>query len=187
MGGEGMNNTLRWRVIALQVGLICVLAFVAGFSFWAYDFSHEMIRNQLSAQQIYFPPAGSEALDPAEYPDLQEYGGEQVLNGDQAKAYADGFIGRHLEGVADGETYSQVSAASRENPEDEELAAQTQTLFRGEALRGLLLNAYGWWTIGQYALYAAIGLSVAAVVVALSLAFELWGWRAGAGQGNVGE
>lgn len=31
-----------------------------------------------------------------------------------------------------------------------------QTLFRGESLRGLLLNAYAFWKIGQIALLAAI-------------------------------
>ena len=177
-----MNTALRWRVIVLQAGLVAILGFVAGFSFWAHSFSHSMIRDQLSAQQIYFPPAGSDALSPAEFPDLQQYAGQQVLNGDQAKAYADGFIGRHLKGVAGGQTYSQVSTASQANPDDQKIAGQVQTLFRGETLRGLLLNAYGWWTIGQYAFYAAIGLAVAAVVVALSLVFELWGWRVAAGQ-----
>jgi hypothetical protein len=172
-----VNSELRWRVIVLQIILICVLAFVAGFSFWAWDFSHDMIHDQLDAQQIYFPPAGSEALSAEEFPDLQQYGGEQVLNGDQARAYADGFIGQHLEDVAGGQTYSQVSAASREDPENEELVAQTATLFRGETLRGLLLNAYGWWEIGEYALYAAIGLTIAAIVVAVALGFELWSWR----------
>jgi hypothetical protein len=150
---------------------------VAGLAYWSYDFSHDMIQDQLEAQQIFFPPAGSEALNPEEYPDLQQYAGQQVLNGDQAKAYADDFIGYHLESVADGQTYSQVSAAAQENPDDPELAAQAQTLFRGETLRGLLLNAYGWWTIGDYALYGAIGLGAAAIVVACSLIFELWRWR----------
>jgi hypothetical protein len=131
-----------------------MLVVLAGFGYWANDFSHDMIHDQLEAQQIFFPPAGSEALNPEEYPDLQQYGGDQVLNGEQAKAYADDYIGYHLEGIADGQSYSQVSAAAREDPENEELQAQVETLFRGETLRGLLLNAYGWWTMGDYALYA---------------------------------
>ena len=52
-----------------------------------------------------------------------------------------------------------------------------QTLFRGETLRGLLLNAYGWWTIGTYALYAAIGLVMAGFAVMVALAFEVFVWR----------
>ena len=29
-----------------------------------------------------------------------------------------------------------------------------QTLFRGETLRSILLNAYGWWTVGTITLWA---------------------------------
>lgn len=171
-----MTRGLRWRVLVLQVGLIGILVFVGGFLFWAHSFSHNMVQDQLAAQKIYFPPAGSKALSPTEFPDLQQYAGQQVVNGDQAKAYADGFIGRHLTGIANGQTYSQVSAASLANPKDAALAAQANTLFKGEALRGLLLNAYGWWQVGQYAFYAAIGLMVAAGAVAVALLVELGLW-----------
>jgi hypothetical protein len=167
---------MRWRVLVLQVGLIGILAFVGGFLFWAHSFSHNMVQDQLSAQKIYFPPAGSKALSPTEFPDLQQYAGQQVVNGDQAKAYADGFIGRHLAGIANGQTYSQVSAASLANPKDATLAGQVNTLFRGETLRGLLLNAYGWWQVGQYAFYAAIGMMVAAGAVTVALLVELVLW-----------
>src|SRR5437868_15438886 len=98
--------------------------------------------------------------------DLQQYGGQQVVNGDMARAYANGFIGRHLDKVAGGLKYSEVSAQAQANPSDQKLAGQVQTLFRGESLRSMLLNAWGWWTVGAYALYAAIGLTVAAVGVA---------------------
>lgn len=177
-----MTTGLRRRVLILQVGLIGILSFVAGFLFWANSFSHNMVGDQLSAQQIFFPQAGSKALPASEFPDLQQYGGQQVVNGDQAKAYADGFIGRHLQGVANGQTYSQVSAAAIANPSDQKLAGQKQTLFMGETLRGLLLNAYGWWQVGQYALYAAIGLVIAAGAVLLALVFELVRWRVSARQ-----
>lgn len=177
-----MTKGLRWRVIVLQVGLIGILSFVAGFAFWANSFSHNMVRDQLSAQQIFFPAADSKALPASEFPDLQQYGGQQVVNGDQAKAYADGFIGRHLQSVANGQTYAQVSAAAMANPSDQTLAGQKQTLFMGETLRGLLLNAYGWWQIGQYAFYAAIGLVFAAAAVLLALVVELVLWRASSRQ-----
>jgi hypothetical protein len=48
-----------------------------------------------------------------------------------------------------------------------------QTLFRGETLRGLMLNAWGWSQVGMYAFYAAIGLTVAALAVFCALVFEL--------------
>jgi hypothetical protein len=53
--------------------------------------------------------------------------------------------------VADGKTYSQVSAEAQQDPEDEALAGQAQTLFRGETLRGLLLTSYAFGTLGDKA------------------------------------
>ena len=168
-----MTTGLRIRVMLLQVGLIGILVFCAGFLFWGNSFVQGTIHDQLVAQKIYFPAAGSASLSASEFPDLQQYGGQQVDNGVKAKAYADGFIGRHLQSVAGGQTYSQVSAAAQANPQDTQLAGQVNTLFKGETLRGLLLNAYGWWMVGQYALYAAIGLTVAAGAVFVAFLVEV--------------
>ena len=176
-----MTSGIRRRVLVLQVGLIGIFAFAAGFLFWANSFSHSMVRDQLSAQQIFFPKAGSSGFSASEFPTLQQYAGQQLTTGDQAQAYANDYIGAHLKGVAKGQTYSQVSAAyiaaSADKTTDPKtlatLSSQRQTLFMGETLRGLLLNAYGWWTVGQYALYAAIGMVVASGAVALALVFEV--------------
>ncbi len=173
-----MNKELRWRIIALQVVLVLVLGFCAGFLYWGSGFVNGMVHDQLAAQKIYFPPSGSAALDPKEFPDLQRYAGQPVDNGDKARAYANGFIGRHLQAVANGKTYAEVSAASLANPQDQKLAAQANTLFKGETLRGLLLYAWGWSQVGLYAFYAAIGLTVAAAAVFCTLVFELlMTWR----------
>jgi len=177
-GGLIVTKALRWRIIALQVVLVVVLGFCAGFLYWGSSFVNGMVHDQLVAQKIYFPAKGSSALDPKEFPDLQQYAGQQVDNGDKAKAYANGFIGRHLEKVAGGKTYSEVSAASLANPQDQKLVAQANTLFKGETLRGLLLYAWGWSQVGMYAFYAAIGLTIATVVSFLALVFELlMAWR----------
>ena len=169
-----MTTTMRRRVYVLQVGLIGILVFCAGFLFWGNSFIHNQISTELTNQQIFFPAAGSAGLPTVEMADLQQYGGQQVVNGDQARAYANGFIGRHLTGIAGGLTYSQVSAKAQADPTNAKLAGQVQTLFRGETLRGLLLNAYGWWTIGTYALYAAIGLALAAFAVLGALFLEIF-------------
>ena len=179
-----MTKGMRWRVLVLQVGLIGILVFVGGFLFGAHSFSHSMVHDQLAQQQIFFPQAGSTGFTAQEFPALQQYGGQQLLDGDQAKGYANDYIGKHLESVAGGKTYSQVSAAyiaAQKDPSTPAatlttLSTQRQTLFMGETLRGLLLNAYGWWTVGQYALYAAIGMLVAAAAVLAALAFELHQW-----------
>jgi hypothetical protein len=156
--------------------MVLVFAFCAGFLYWGSGFVNGMIHDQLAAQQVYFPAKDSvaiKALPAADAAAMQRYAGQQLTNGDQAKVYANNFIGVHLKAIAGGKTYSQVSAAAQANPQDPKLAAQVQTLFRGETLRGLLLNAWGWSQVGMYAFYAAIGLTVAALAVFIALVFEL--------------
>jgi hypothetical protein len=41
-------------------------------------------------------------------------------------------------------------------PKNTALAAQVATVFKGTTLRGMLLNAYGWWQMGQILLISAI-------------------------------
>ena len=174
-----MTATMRWRVAVLQVGLIGLLVFGGGFLFWGNAFIHNQISTELTSQQIYFPPANSSAITSLPGLDaaaMSVFAGQQMTTGDQAQTYANHFIAVHLQEIAGGQTYAQVSTRSMANPTDAKLAGQVQTLFRGETLRGMLLNAYGWWTIGTYALYAAIGLAVAAFVVVGAIAFELLLW-----------
>lgn len=175
-----MTAGLRWRVLVLQVGLIGILAFCAGFLFWGNSFIHNQITTELTAQQIFFPAANSQAItalpNASDQAAMNQYGGQQLTTGEQAKVYANSFINVHLSEVAGGLTYSQMSAKAMANPTDQKIAGQVATLFKGETLRGLLLNAYGWWTIGTYALYAAIGLAVAAFAVLVAFAVEIYLW-----------
>jgi hypothetical protein len=155
--------------------LFLVLTVGGGLLLWGSNFADNMVHNQLSEQKISFPPKGSDGLDPAEFPGLQRYAGQAVDNGPKAKAYADQFIKKHLAAVADGKTYSEVSALSRANPKDEVLAGQVQTLFRGETLRGLLLYAWGWSVVGVIAFWTGIAALLGAVGVlgALILGFVM--------------
>ena len=57
-----MTSGMRWRIFVLQIGLIGILAFVSGFAFWASSFATSTVHDQLAAQQIYFPAAGSAAI-----------------------------------------------------------------------------------------------------------------------------
>jgi len=45
------------------------------------------------------------------------------------------------------------------------LAAQVQTVFRGTTLRSMLLEAYGFWQMGQIALFAAIASFIGAALL----------------------
>jgi hypothetical protein len=163
----------KFDLVMSSVGVLLTIALVigGGLAFWGYSFANNKVHTELAAQQIFFPPAGSEALaDPAIGPYLNQYAGEQLTTGAQAQAYADHFIAVHLAGVADGKTYAEVSTLSRQSPDDAELAGQVQTLFRGETLRGLLLNAYAFWKFGQIALIGAIAFwAMAAIMFVLSI------------------
>ncbi len=154
--------------ILLGVVTMAVLLVAGAIAWRGYDFATKQVKTELSSQRIYFPEKGSPAFEPQEFPDLQQYAGQPVDNGDKAKAYANGFIGRHLEKVAGGKTYSEVSALAMKDPTNTKLQAQKQTLFQGETLRGLLLSAgYSYWTMGMLAKNAAIAFFVGAGVMAI--------------------
>jgi len=149
--------------------LFLVLSVGGGLLLWGSGFADHMVHSQLSDQHIQFPAKGSPGLDAKEFPGLQRYAGQVVDSGPKAKAYADQFIKVHLKAVANGQTYSQVSAAAQANPNDAKLAAQVQTLFRGETLRGLLLYGWGWSVVGEIAGWAGFAALLGALAVLLGL------------------
>src|SRR3954467_9963051 len=155
-------------IIASAGGMILtIVLLVAGsLALWAYSFANSNVHDQLAAQKIFVPPAGSQALASPEIgPYLNKYAGQQLTNGAQAEAYANHFIAVHLKEIGGGQTYAQLSAQAQANPNDAKLQAQVQTLFRGETLRGMLLNAYAFWKLGQIALYSAIITFVGAAIM----------------------
>lgn len=160
------------RIYARLSLLAAVVLLVAGGVLWGVgSFATTQVKQELSAQKIYFPPKGSPALDPAKYPDLQKYAGQLVDNGEKAKAYANGYIGRHLQDVAGGKTYAEVSALAMKDPSNKELEKQKQTLMQGETLRGILLGTgYAYGLMGALAKYAALAAMVlAATMTAIAL------------------
>src|SRR5437879_407356 len=192
-----MNSAFRWRIISLQAVMVVVLAGAAVFAFGLGNFTTGQIHDQLTAQQIYFPTADQiktgGALDPAVFPqEIRDQAGNQVTDGNQARIYANDLLGEHLKGVAGGLTYarvgtkvSQLNAQLANAPTDDPsyaalqkqittLNAQRETLFKGETLRSMLLNAYGWWTIGVYTTYAAFALMIVALGVLGALVFEVF-------------
>ena len=148
-----------------------VLLVASGLLFGANSFIDDNVNSQLSEQKIFMPKAGSEQLnDPLVKPYLEKYAGQQVVDGAQAKAFADHYIKVHLKESTGDRTYSQLSAESRANPDDQKLSGLVQTAFRGETLRGLLLNAYAFGTMGKIAFVAAwISLGTGLVMVLMSV------------------
>ena len=167
-------------IILSSVGAVLTAVLVIGgvLLVWGYNFANNNVHDQLAAQQIYFPPAGSQALASPEIgPYLNQYAGQQLTTGAQAEAYADHFIAVHLKEVADGKTYAQVSTLAQADPTNTALQGQVATLFKGETLRGLLLNAYAFWQIGQIALIGAIVSFILAAVMLALTGFGFWHLR----------
>ena len=143
--------------------LAAILFVAGGLLLWGSTYTHNMVHNQLAAQQIYFPPkaafahpkAGSE-ITPSMIPSVSQYAGQQLVTGQQAESYADNFIAVHITNMTGGKTYAQLSAASLAQPNNTKLAGEVATVFKGETLRAILLNAFGWWKVSQITYIAAL-------------------------------
>jgi hypothetical protein len=160
------RRVFDFLVTAIGGALTVLLLVAGGLLMWGYHFADNNVHDQLAAQQIYFPARGSDALKSNEIgPYLNQYAGQQLVDGRQAQAYADHFIAVHLTEVANGKTYAQISTAAQADPTNTTLQAQANTLFKGEALRSMLLEAYAFWQIGQIALYAAIASFILAAIM----------------------
>ena len=107
-------------------------------------------------------------------PSVSQYAGQQLLTGPQAKAYADHFIAVHLSELPYGGVYSKISAAALANPTNAKLKALEQTSFQGTTLRGLLLEAYAFSTIGQVMFWGAIASFCLALIMAILVGLGFW-------------
>ncbi len=159
---------------------------------WGASFSEDYVRDELSSQNISFPPAA--ALEEEGRTDLLRYAGASVDTGPEAEAYAS-FIDGHLANIADGMTYADlgtpertasaaVEEATASGASADEIArlegeaaaitGQRNTLFKGETLRGLLLSAFAWSTVGRI---AGIAATVSFVAAGAMVVLVLFGFR----------
>jgi len=174
------RRTFDFLASSVGVLLAIVLLVAGGLLLWGYNFVNDQVTQQLTEQQITFPAADSDAikaLPPDDAAAMKVYAGQLMTNGAQAKTYADHFIAVHLKEIGGGKTYSQLSAEALANPTDQKLAAQADTVFKGTTLRGLLLNAYAFWQIGQIALIAAIVAFVAGAILLILSGLGFWHLR----------
>jgi len=151
-----MRRSSHLTVVIAGFATAVLLAVAGGLLLWGSAYVHNSVQNQLAAQQIYFPaqaafahPVAGGEITPNMIPSVSQYAGQQLLTGQQAEAYADHFIAQHITDMSGGKTYSQLSAASMAQPNNTKLAGLVATVFKGETLRSMLLNAYGWWKVSQ--------------------------------------
>jgi hypothetical protein len=185
------RRTIDSVLISFGAVLTVALVVAGALLMWGANFAADYVDDELSSQNISFPPAA--ALEEDGRTDLLKYAGESVNTGPEAEAYAS-FIDGHLQGIADGATYADLGTPEREanaaveaatadgadaatieelEGEAAAISGQRNTLFKGETLRGLLLTAFAWSTVGQIAGYAAIAAFAAGgmmlVLVALGM------------------
>lgn len=183
--------------LLISIGLVAAVVFAVagGLLTWGYNFSNDYVSRELGSQNISFPP--SEALTEEGRTDLLKYAGDKVDTGSEAEAYAS-FIDGHLQDIAAGATFADLGTPEREakaavtaaqeanqpqatidelQGKADAVSGQRNTLFKGETLRGLLLSAYAWSTVGTIAGFAAIGAFAAAAVMAVLVILGLFHHR----------
>ena len=177
--------------LASGVGAVLVVVLLAagGLLTWGHSFANSNVHNQLAQQQIFFPTqgeinavkaqyakGGQKAVTDGEFPNaklmipaLQPYAGKQLLTGEEARVYANDFLGQHLYAMPYHGVYAKISAAGFAakpgSKQATELAALKQTSFMGTTLRGMLLEAYGFGTIGVVMFWGAIASFIGAGVL----------------------
>jgi hypothetical protein len=163
------------------VVVVVVLLIAGGLLTWGHSFVNSNVHTQLAQQQIYFPPkaafahpkAGTE-ITPSMIPSVSQYAGQQLLTGQQAEVWANDFMAVHLYNMPYHGVYAKISTAARANPNNRALAALEQTSFQGTTLRGLLLEAYAFSTIGAVMLWGAIASFTGAALMALLVGLGFW-------------
>lgn len=177
------RRTIDSVLIGFGAVLTVALLVAGALLSWGASFAADYVEDELSSQNIAFPPAA--ALEEEGRTDLVQFAGQDVNTGAEAEGYAS-FIDGHLQGIADGATYADLGTPEREadaaveaaiaDGADEATVAdleataagisgQRNSLFKGETLRGLLLTAFAWSTVGMIAGYAAIAAFVAGGVM----------------------
>jgi len=187
------RNTFDKILGTAGVTLGAILLAVGGLLVWGSAYIHNQVTNQLAAQKVYFPPAAAFAhpkagteITPSMIPSVSQYAGQQLLTGPQAETYADHFIAVHLQEIGAGKTYSELSAESMTHPANTALAGQVQTVFRGDTLRSMLLNAFSWWKVSQIAYIASlVSFALGAIALLAGLFALAWSGFATEAQTNV--
>jgi hypothetical protein len=175
---SAFDKLISWTGLALAAVLIAA----GGLLTWANSFIGDQVHDQLVMQDITMPTGDAIAeLPKADKNALEPYAGSVMDTGPEAKAFADHYILVHMNAASDGRTYEEVSGEflqltpeEKATPDGQALGQLRQTLFMGNTLRGLLLNAYAFATIGTIAGIAAIVSFGAAGALLLLFALGIW-------------
>jgi hypothetical protein len=189
------RRTVDMVLIAAGALATAVLVLAGGLLMWGHNFSSGYVRDELTSQHITFPSA--EALTADGRTDLLQFAGKPLNSGAGAQGYAS-YINGHLQKVAAGATYADLGVPERaakaavlaavESGAPQAtigelqataagVTAQRDTMFKGETLRGLLLSAYAWSTVGRIAGIAAVAAFISAALMLVLVALGLVHYR----------
>lgn len=165
-------------VTAVGFGLTVFLLVAAGLLNWGATFASDSVKSQLDNQNISFPAV--EAMPEATKAQLAKWAEKKVTTGEMARDYSDLYIWEHMKAsaiatIGKPATYSEVSGmymglvrgGSTDTAQIAKLGELRQTLFMGNTLRGMLLEAYAFGTLGVIARYGAIAALVGGLVMLL--------------------
>jgi hypothetical protein len=166
---DRLDRRLIDRLVSWSGAVVAaVLLLVGAAAIFGGSFALQNVKDRLEPENISFPPAA--AMTAEEMTEVGDFAGQKVDTGSEAEAFSR-YIGGHLKEVNNGATYSETSAAARAEGISEkkaaELSGMADTLFKGETLRAILLNAYGWWTVGQITLWVGFGAVIAGFALAV--------------------
>mgnify|MGYP006946326704 FL=1 len=161
------RRTFDKLVSFVGLGFAILLFIFAGLLNYGASFANENVQTQLENQNIAFP--AEEGLPANTKVQLMKWAGMQVTSGEMARDYSDLYILEHMNAsstavMGKAATYSEVSAAymglvrggSADTAKIAQLGDLRQTLFMGNTLRGMLLQAYAFGIFGVVAGYAAL-------------------------------
>lgn len=194
MGNEAVATRLDRRLLDRLIswtGAVMALALIAlgGAAVYGGSFALDNVRDRLEPQKIAFGPVSEMSAE--EKAEVGSFAGQEVDTGTEAEAYSR-YIGLHVGEIGGGKTYAELGgplfaleaqieeaqAAGKDTTAMEaELAGlrgQRDTVFKGETLRAILLNAYGWWVVGSITLWVGYGAIAVGIVLAL---FAFFGFR----------
>lgn len=203
LGFPPLPREMRSRILVLQailfVGALILGAIVL---YIGIVLVRGNVHDQLKAQQITFTPADKLTQQEKTWKSgskcLVTNAGKALTTGDQAKCYSDYYILLHMTEAAEtagypGGTYAtlgteqtnlrtQIADAKAKNDTNAANAAQQKldavtglrnTLQSGTSLRGQLLNAWGWDTLGIGVIVGGVVVLILALVFLVAFLFEL--------------
>ena len=161
------RRILEWGGLAAGITLI---AFGIGALYMGID-GRNTVRDSIAQEQIYF----GDATDPAVAEHAEQWAGEQVTTGDQARAFAL-VMREHTLSSTDGLTYAQMGRfQSAANPQDPKGTSDEAAAAKDEAGAPIANGAREIWvtetglTTALNMSYMAEQLSVFGIVVGVAL------------------